>query len=65
MNMTVLDWVHESQSHAKQIYSSVEQDERLSYAYQHKHFPLVRERLYKGGLRLAKLLNDIFDPSED
>jgi hypothetical protein len=24
---------------------------------------LVRESLYKGGLRLAKLLNDIFDPS--
>ena len=61
VNSTVLDWLHESQSHAKQIYSSAEQDERLSYAYQRKHFPLVRERLYKGGLRLAKLLNDTFD----
>jgi hypothetical protein len=55
--------MHESQSHAKQIYGSVKQDERLSYAYQQKYFPLIRERLYKGGLRLAKLLNDIFDPS--
>ena len=64
VNTTVLDWMHESQSHAKQIYGSVEQDERLSYAYQQKHFPLVRDRLYKGGLRLAKLLNDIFDPTE-
>jgi hypothetical protein len=63
VNTTVLDWMHESQSHAKQIYCSVEQDERLSYAYHQKHFPLVRDRLYKGGLRLAKLLNDIFDPS--
>ena len=61
VNSTVLDWLHESQSHAKQIYGSVEQDERLSYAYQQKYFPLVRERLYRGGLRLAKLLNDIFD----
>ena len=62
VNTTVLDWIHESQSHAKQIYGSVERNERLSYAYQLKHFPLVRDRLYKGGLRLAKLLNDIFDP---
>ena len=65
VNTTVLDWMHESQSHAKQIYSSVEQDERLSYAYQQKHFHMVRDRLYKGGLRLAKLLNEIFDPRED
>lgn len=64
MNTTVLDWVHESQSYAKQIYCSAEQNEHLSYAYQQKHFSLVRDQLYKGGLRLAKLLNDIFDPIE-
>ena len=63
VNTTVLDWMHESQAHAKQIYGSVEQGESLSYAYQQKHFTLVRDRLYKAGLRLAKLLNDIFDSS--
>ena len=61
VSTSVLDWMHESQRHAKQIYGSVAQDESLGYTYQGEYFPLVRHRLYKGGLRLAKLLNDIFD----
>jgi len=61
VNTSVLDWMHESQRHAKHIYGSITQDESLGYAYQREYFPLVRHRLYKGGLRLAKLLNDIFD----
>lgn len=61
VNTSVLDWMHESQRHAKHIYGSITQDESLGYAYQREYFPLVRHRLHKGGLRLAKLLNDIFD----
>ncbi|GIR81318.1 MAG: hypothetical protein CM15mP83_0440 [Flavobacteriaceae bacterium] len=32
VNSSVLDWMHESQRHAKQIYGSITQDESLGYA---------------------------------
>ena len=34
VSTSVLDWMHESQRHAKHIYGSITQDESLGYAYQ-------------------------------
>ncbi|WP_299439618.1 S1/P1 nuclease [uncultured Aquimarina sp.] len=56
----VLDWIYESQSLAKKVYASANVGEKLGYKYMYEHFPTVRSQLQKGGIRLAKILNDIF-----
>ncbi len=57
---SVLDWTYESQALAKKIYKSAKQDEKLSYRYSYDHFDLVRSQLQKSGIRLAKILNEVF-----
>lgn len=57
---SVIDWLHDTHTLTKKIYSSVEVGDKLSYRYSYVYFPVVREQLQKGGLRLAKLLNEIF-----
>lgn len=56
----LLDWVYESREMADELYASVEIGEKLGYEYMYKWFPTVRAQLQKGGIRLAKLLNDIY-----
>ena len=56
----VLDWIYESQNLAKKVYASANTGEKLGYKYMYKFFPIVRSQLQKGGIRLAKILNDIF-----
>jgi len=57
----VFDWVEESQDLANTLYTSVEVGEKLGYAYSYEHWGLVETQLQKGGLRLAKVLNAIFN----
>ena len=57
---SVIDWVYDTQALTKRVYASVASGEKLRYRYSYDYFPVVREQLQKGGLRLAKLLNDIF-----
>jgi len=57
---TILDWTYESQQLAKKIYVSAESGDKLSYRYSYDHFGTVRIQLQKAGLRLAKILNDIY-----
>ncbi len=57
---TILDWTYESQKLAKKVYASASMDEKLSYRYSYDHFTTVRSQLQKAGLRLAKVLNDIY-----
>jgi hypothetical protein len=57
---TVLDWTYESQKLAKKIYAATKMDDKLSYNYSYEHFNDVRSQLQKSGIRLAKVLNDIF-----
>ncbi|MGM0932578.1 MAG: S1/P1 nuclease [Bacteroidota bacterium] len=56
----LLDWVYESREMANVLYDSVEIGEKLGYEYMYKWFPTVREQLQKGGVRLAKVLNEIY-----
>jgi len=53
-------WVNESHDLAKHIYSSLPQNKKLGYLYSYHHFKTVRMQLFKGGVRLAALLDDIF-----
>lgn len=65
-----LDWAKEGKAIRDQVYDfgaqrssyylNVVEPPTLSYDYRSKTLPIVRDRLQKGGLRLASLLNDIF-----
>lgn len=55
-----LDWVEESQDIANQLYGSVEVGEKLYYRYSYLWWDTVETQLQKGGIRLAKVLNDLF-----
>ena len=57
---TIVDWVHDTHKLSKTTYESVKVGEKLRYRYSYDHFGTVRTQLQKGGIRLAKLLNDIF-----
>jgi len=56
----IYDWIEESQDLANEVYTSVEVGEKLGYQYTYKYTGTLRKQLHKGGLRLAKVLNDIF-----
>ena len=56
----LLDWVYESRTLAEKLYKSVEEDNDLGYRYMYEWFPTLRQQLQKGGIRLAKVLNDIY-----
>lgn len=56
----LLDWMYESKELSDRVYATVETGDKLSYAYAYEWFPVVREQLQKGGLRLAKVLNEIY-----
>ena len=55
-----IQWANESQEKVISIYSSVEDGDRLGYRYSYEHLPLVKDQLYKAGIRLAAVLNAIF-----
>ncbi len=53
-------WMYESKSLAEKAYASAEVGDKLGYRYMYDWFPVVREQLQKGGIRLAQVLNDIY-----
>lgn len=57
---SILDWAYESQSLAEKVYTSVKSGEKIGYRYSYDHFNTVCSQLQKGGIRLAKILNEIF-----
>jgi len=57
---TIIDWVDETHELTNKVYKSVEPDENLRYRYSYNHFKTVRSQLQLSGIRLAKVLNDLF-----
>lgn len=57
---TVLDWVQETRVLTMKVYDSAKPNQNLSYRYMYDHFGTVKQQLQKGGLRLAKVLNELF-----
>lgn len=57
---TVVEWVDEVHEITKELYKSVKVGENLRYRYSYDHLGTVRRQLQVGGIRLAKILNDIF-----
>ncbi|WP_105169652.1 S1/P1 nuclease [Pseudoalteromonas sp. T1lg23B] len=59
LNSEPADWLLESHHISEKIYNLNETD--ISYGYIYKYMPTVKTRLQQGGIRLAGLLNQIFD----
>lgn len=54
-------WGEETFEICKEVYAKTPQGSNLSYDYIGEWTPIVEQQLLKGGLRLADLLNSIFD----
>lgn len=57
---TAIDWMYESRALCEEIYANTEIGEKLGYEYMYKYINPLRFQLQKGGIRLARLLNEIF-----
>ncbi|WP_299668612.1 S1/P1 nuclease [uncultured Polaribacter sp.] len=57
---SVVAWVDEVHEITKEVYHSVKVGENLRYKYSYDHLDTLRDQLQIGGIRLAKILNDIF-----
>jgi nuclease S1 len=66
MKGTIEDWATESLLAARQAYQvpgtdrRIKPGEKLGDTYLAANLPVVRRRLYQGGVRLAMVLNDAF-----
>ena len=56
---TLEDWFWESHTLANDIYARVPADGNLGYKYNYMYKQLLEDQLLKGGLRLARLLNEV------
>lgn len=54
------DWLFDSYQKSENIYANVKNGDKLSYKYNFDNVSVLEEQLLKGGLRLAKVLNEIF-----
>lgn len=59
-NATVRDWAHESMEYRDRVYN-LPDDNRIGYEYRYANYDLVKDQLVKAGVRLAGVLNDIYD----
>ncbi len=57
---TVVDWVNETHEITKKVYANVKPEDNLRYRYSYENFGTVRRQLQIAGIRLAKVLNDLF-----
>jgi hypothetical protein len=57
----ISQWVYESYALSRQLYNELKQpDQKLSYRYNFDHVQHLNDRLLKGGVRLAGILNELF-----
>lgn len=57
---TLDDWMYDSYTLANEIYSTVKNEDKLSYNYPYKYKTIMELQLQKAGLRLAKILDEVF-----
>ncbi len=59
-NGELVDWLFDTYQIANEIYSSVTNEDKLSYNYPYKYKKTMELQLQRAGLRLAALLNQLF-----
>lgn len=57
---SVRDWANESVSYRDEVYD-LPDDHRIGYEYRFQNYHIVEKRLVQAGVRLAGVLNDIYD----
>ena len=55
------DWFYESYVLSRKVYTDTKPDAKLSYRYTYDHIAEVNAQLVKAGVRLAGVLNSIYD----
>ena len=55
------EWLYESYQLADLVYKDIQMDEKLSYTYNFRYITILNQQLLKGGVRLAGILNEVFD----
>ena len=55
-----IDWLNESHAIATEIYKATPEKSKVSYDYIAYYAPVIEKRLLSGGLRLAKILNELY-----
>lgn len=58
---TATDWLNESHAIATEIYKATPEKSKVSYDYIAYYAPVIEKRLLSGGLRLARILNELYD----
>jgi hypothetical protein len=59
-NSSLENWLYESYQISESLYKDIQPEEKLSYRYNFDHINTLNQQLLKGGIRLAKILNDLF-----
>ncbi len=59
---TVRDWAYESKSYRSRIYN-LPGNMRIGYEYRYHNLDIIFERLLQAGIRMAGVLNEIYDES--
>lgn len=54
------DWLYDSYLKTEHLYSTVKPGDQLWFKYNYDHVAILEEQLLKAGLRLAKVLNEVF-----
>lgn len=54
-------WISESYQIAEKVYANVTPGDKLGYRHNYEYIEIVNKQLLKGGIRLAGLLNRIFE----
>ncbi|MDE6508451.1 MAG: S1/P1 nuclease [Alistipes sp.] len=57
---TPRDWLLETSEICKEIYDFTPEGTKVSYDYVAKYAPVIEQQFLRGGLRLARLLNEIY-----
>jgi len=60
-NSSLDDWFYESHQLSDIIYDSAPNESKLSYNYNFKFQQMLNDQLLKGGIRLAKVLNEALE----
>lgn len=58
---TPADWMRETLDLCTEIYAATPAGSQISYDYVSKYAPVIERQFLRGGLRLARLLNEIYD----
>ncbi len=56
----ILDWIAETHKLTNDVYQNVKEGDHLKSEYSFKYLDVARLQMQKAGIRLAKVLNDIF-----